>query len=148
MSAINLKIASRHEAARIADAEHCRTSVFLRHTQLAQHVLRWPVTPALGVFLKESFHHRRCDVPRRNGVDTDAVGTPLRGKVAAQLEDGGFGGVVGWADEALEDYCKQEVAKNRGWTFLLTRLATEPLMEAIIAMLPPLPQRIISFATA
>ena len=31
---------------------------------------------------------------------------------------------------------------------VLTRLATEPLMEAIMAMLPPLPQRIISFATA
>lgn len=34
------------------------------------------------------------------------------------------------------------------WSVGLTRLATEPLMEAIMAMLPPLPQRIISFATA
>ena len=30
----------------------------------------------------------------------------------------------------------------------LTRLATVPDMEAIMAMLPPLPQRIISLATA
>jgi len=52
MSTVNLEITPGHEAARITDAEDSRTPVLLRHTQLAQHVLRWPVAPALGVFLE------------------------------------------------------------------------------------------------
>ena len=101
MSAINLKITSSHETARITDAEHSRSPVLLRHTQLAQHILRRPVAPALGVLLEQSFHHSGRDVAGRNGVHANAVAAPFRGEVAAELEDGGFGGVVGWADEAL-----------------------------------------------
>lgn len=101
MSAINLQIASSHEAARIADAEDSRTSVLLGHTQLAQHVLRRPVAPALGVLLEQGFHHGSRDVAGRNGVYADTIAAPFGSKVAPQLEDGGFGGVVSWADEAL-----------------------------------------------
>ena len=103
MSTINLQITARHKAARITDAEHSRSPVLLRHTQLAQHILRRPVAPALGVLLEQSFHHSGRDVAGRNGVHANAVAAPFRGEVAAELEDGGFGGVVGWADEALVD---------------------------------------------
>jgi hypothetical protein len=99
---INFEITSGHEAARVADAEYCRTSVLLRHTQLAQHVLRWPVAPALRVLLEQRFHHCRRDVTGRNGVDTNTIGAPLGSKVAAKLEDGGFGGVVRRTYQALE----------------------------------------------
>jgi len=90
VSTINLEITTSHEAARVADAEHGRTPVLLGHTQLAQHVLRRPVAPAFRVLLEKRFHHRRCNVTRGDGVDTDAVGAPLGSKVAAKLEDGGF----------------------------------------------------------
>jgi hypothetical protein len=82
---INPQITAGHKAARITDAEHCSTSVLLRHAELSKHVLRGPVTPALGVFLEQSFDHGRRDVAWRDGVDTNAVGAPFRGKVAAEL---------------------------------------------------------------
>lgn len=104
MSAINLQITASHEAARIADAEDSRASVLLGHTQLAQHVLRRPVAPALGVLLEQSLHHSGRNVAGRDGVYANAVTAPLGSEVAAQLEDGGFGGVVGWADETLVEY--------------------------------------------
>jgi hypothetical protein len=101
MSTIDLEITSSHEAARITDAEHSRAPVLLRHTQLAQHILRRPVAPALRVLLEQSLHHSGRDIAGRNGIHADAVAAPFGGEVAAELEDGGFGGVVGWADEAL-----------------------------------------------
>lgn len=101
MSTINLQITARHEATRVADAEHSRTPVLLRHAQLAQHVLRRPVAPALRVFLEQSLDHGGCDVTGRNCIHTNTVAAPFGSEVAAELEDGGFGGVVGWADETL-----------------------------------------------
>ena len=101
VSAINLQITASHEAARIADAEDSRTSVLLWHTQLAQHVLRRPVAPALGVLLEQSLHHGGRNVAGRDGVYANAITAPFGSEVATQLEDGGLGGVVGWADEAL-----------------------------------------------
>ena len=107
MSTINLQITARHEAARIADAEHSRTPVLLRHAQLAQHVLRRPVAPALRVFLEQGLDHGGCDVAGRNCVYANAVAAPFGSEVAAELEDGGFGGVVGWADEALVESVRE-----------------------------------------
>jgi len=101
MSTINLQITARHKAAGVANAEHSSTPVLFGNTELSKHVLRRPVAPALGVFFKQSLDHGGRDVARRDGVDADAVGTPFGGEVAAELEDGGFGGVVGGADEAL-----------------------------------------------
>lgn len=98
MPTIDPQITPRHKAARVADAKHRRAPVLLGHTELAQHILRGPVAPALGVFLEESFDHGRRDVARGDGVDADAVRAPFRGQVAAELEHGGFGGVVGGAD--------------------------------------------------
>lgn len=98
MPTIDPQITPSHEAARVADAKHRRAPVLLGHTELAQHILRRPVAPALGVFLEQGFDHGGRDVARGDGVDADAVGAPFRGQVAAELEDGGFGGVVGGAD--------------------------------------------------
>ena len=50
---------------------------------------------------EERFHHGGDDVAGRDGVDADAVVAPFRGEVAGELEDTGFAGVVGGADEAL-----------------------------------------------
>lgn len=52
VSTINLQITTSHEAARITDTEYRSTPVLLRHTQLAQHILRRPVASALGVLLE------------------------------------------------------------------------------------------------
>lgn len=46
-------------------------------------------------------HHGSQDVAGGNTVDSDLVGAPLHGEVARQLNDGGFGSVVGRADEIL-----------------------------------------------
>ena len=73
VSTINLQITTSHEAARITNAEHRRTSVLLGQTQLAQHILRRPIASALWVFFEESLHHCGCDVAGGDGVDADAV---------------------------------------------------------------------------
>lgn len=52
MPTVHPQIASGHEAARIAYQEHRRASVLLRFTELAQHVLRRPVSLPLRVFLE------------------------------------------------------------------------------------------------
>jgi hypothetical protein len=83
MPTINLKITSSHEAARIADAEDSRTPVLLRHTQLAQHILRRPIAPALRVLLEQRLHHRSRDVAGRDGIHADAVAAPFGSEVAA-----------------------------------------------------------------
>jgi hypothetical protein len=98
MPSIDPQITARHETARITDAENRSASVLLRYTEFPQHILRWPVAPTLGVFLEQSLDHGGRNVPGGDGVDANAVGAPFRGQVAAELEDGGLGGVVGGAD--------------------------------------------------
>jgi hypothetical protein len=77
MPTIDLQVTASHKAARIANAEHGRTSVLFGRAELAQHVLRGPVAPALRVLFKQCFHHSRRDVAGRDGVDADAVGSPF-----------------------------------------------------------------------
>jgi len=101
MATIDPQIAARHKAARIADAEYRGAPVLLGHTEFAQHVLSRPVAFTLGVFLEQGLDHGGRNVAGRDGVDANAVGAPFGGQVAAELQDGGFGGVVGGADEAL-----------------------------------------------
>lgn len=150
MSAVDPQVAAGHKAAGVANAEDGRAAVLFGHGELAEHVLRGPVAAALGVLLEERLDHGRLDVAGRDGVDADAEGAPFGGQIAAELQDGGLRGVVGGADEALRRGVVSfvmgvgDIREESG----RTRLATVPLMEAIIAMLPPLPQRIISLATA
>jgi len=98
MPTINPQIRARHKTTRIADQEYRSTTVLLRHAEFSQHILRGPVAAALGVLLEEGLDHGRDDVTGRDGVDADAVGAPFRREVAAELDDAGFGGVVGGAN--------------------------------------------------
>lgn len=90
MPTIDLQISPGHEAARVADQEHCGASVLLRLAQLAQHILRWPVSSPLRILLEQRFDHGSDDVARRDGVDADAVLTPFGGEIAAELDHAGF----------------------------------------------------------
>jgi len=73
---------------------------------------------------------------------------PFGREVASKLENGGLGGVVGGADESL-DFRLAFISFNLGLIRgELTRLATVPLILAIITTLPPFPNLIICFATA
>ncbi len=101
MPAINPHIRPGHERTRIANQKHRRAPVLLRFTQFAQHILRRPVSSPLGVLLEERLDHGGHDVAGREGVDADAVGAPFGSEVAGELDEAGFGGVVGGADEAL-----------------------------------------------
>lgn len=77
MTTIHPQIAASHETTRIADQEDRCASVLLRRAQLAQHVLRWPISSPLGVLLEECPHHCGYNVAWRDGVHTDPVGTPF-----------------------------------------------------------------------
>lgn len=101
MASVNAQVTASHKAARIAEQEDSRTAVLLRAGQTAQHVLLGPLVAALGEVHEELFDHRGDDVAGGDGVDADVVLAPLGGEVAAELDDGGFAGVVGGTDEAL-----------------------------------------------
>ena len=62
MATIDPQIAARHEAAGIADQEHGGSTVFLRRAQLAQHILRWPISSALRILLEKRLDHRSHDI--------------------------------------------------------------------------------------
>jgi hypothetical protein len=98
MPSIHLQITPRHETTRVTYQEHRRTPVLRRLTQSAQHILRRPVRLALRELHKELLDHGGHDVSWRNGVDADVVHSPFRGEVAAELDNTGFGGVVGGAN--------------------------------------------------
>lgn len=95
MPTINPQIRARHEAARVTEQEDRRAAVLLRVTQPPEHVGVRPRGPALGESFKKAGRHGGHDVARRKRVDADAMLAPFRGEVAAELDDGGFGGVVG-----------------------------------------------------
>lgn len=112
--AINLHIRCRHEAARIAEQEHGRAAILSRLTQLAEHILRGPVPPPLGVLLEERLHHGRHNVPRRDGVYADPELAPLGREIARQLDDARLGRIVGRADEALQK--ERRLAEVTDWS--------------------------------
>jgi len=52
-----------------------------RRAQPTEHILRTPVRPALGKLDKQILDHGRDDIPRTQGVNTDAVPTPFAGEI-------------------------------------------------------------------
>ena len=94
MTTVNAQVSSGHEAAGIAKEEDGSTAEFSRVTDSAKHVLTSPLSLALGVDVEEVLKHFGLDVSGREGVDTDAVLTPLGGQAARQLKYGGLGGVI------------------------------------------------------
>lgn len=101
MSTVHPQIAPRHETTCITHQEGRRSAVLLRPTQPPQHILRRPLLLPLRKLLEQRFHHRRHDVAGRDAVHANGVRSPLRGEVARELDDGRFGGVVGWAVQSL-----------------------------------------------
>lgn len=101
MSTVNAQVTTSHEAASIAEQEDSRPAVLLRTGQTAQHVLLGPLVAALRELDEELLDHCGDDVAGGDGVDADVVLAPFGGEVAAELDDGGFAGVVCGTDEAL-----------------------------------------------
>lgn len=87
---VNPEVSAGHEAAGVADQKHGRASVLVRKAQLAEHVLRRPISPAFRELLEELLDHGGDNVARRDGVDADAMLAPLGGEVAGELDDTGF----------------------------------------------------------
>ena len=105
MAAVYAQVGPGHEAARITDQEDGSTPVFLRLAQSSQHILLRPLGLPLRELVEELGDHSRDNIAWRNGVHADAVLAPFGGEISPELEDGGFGGVVGGADEALNIKC-------------------------------------------
>jgi hypothetical protein len=94
VATINPQISPSHEAAGIAEQKHGRPAVLLWVTEALEHVCVGPCSAPLRNSLKQPRRHGRHDVARRDGVDADAVLAPFGRKVARQLDNGGFGGVI------------------------------------------------------
>lgn len=103
VATIHDQIAASHVATCVAQQKHRCTAVLLRLGQSAQHILLWPVLLPAGVFVEQDRDHRGHNVPWGNGVDPDAVFAPFGCKVAGELDDCCFGGIVCAAVEALAE---------------------------------------------
>lgn len=103
MSPIHSQIAPRHEAACVTEQEHRRTTVLVWRRQSAEHVLLGPLVATVGELLEQFLDHGGDDVARGDGVDADVEWAPFGGQVAGELNNGGFAGVVGGADQALDN---------------------------------------------
>ena len=107
MPPINPQIRARHEAARITEQENGRATILLGVAQSLEHIRIGPSSSALGKRFEEAGCHGGHDVAWRKRVDADAVLAPFGGEVAAELEDSGFGGVIGaFAEVSWESYGK------------------------------------------
>lgn len=95
MSTVNTKIASRHEAASVAEQEYGSTAIFLGDTESLKHVLLGPLFLSLGVVVEEVQQHLSQDVSRRECVDADAILAPLSSQASGKLDNGSLGGVIG-----------------------------------------------------
>lgn len=111
MATINLHIARRHEAGSITDQEHRCSSILMRQTQLPKHVMRWPVSLPIRVLFEQRLHHCRHNIAWRDGVDSNAVLAPFCCETASELQDTGFGGVVGGTCETLDGKSAQRLRK-------------------------------------
>lgn len=94
MAAINAQVATRHKTTGVAEEEDGRSSIFTWQAQSPQHVLLGPYLLALGEIVKERLQHVRHNVPRGQGVDTDAILAPLSRQTAAELDDGRLGCII------------------------------------------------------
>lgn len=94
MTTVNTEIASRHEAASVAEQEYSSTAIFLGNAETLKHVLLGPLFLSLGVVIEQVQQHLSQDVPGRECVDADAILAPLSSQASGQLDNGGLGGVV------------------------------------------------------
>ena len=101
MAAIHPQICTRHITTSITQQEHSCASELLGFTQPPQHILCRPIRPPFREALEKLFYHGGYDVAGGNSVYPNTMHTPFAGKVACELDDSGFGSVIGGADEAL-----------------------------------------------
>jgi hypothetical protein len=153
MPPIHPQIRARHKTTRPTQQKHRRAPIFLRPRQPPQHILRGPLDLPLREPLEQLLHHSRDNVPWRNGVNADVMWPPFSGEVAPELDDAGFGGVVGGADEVLQTikHVSWQPWGNRNGgndKARHTLFAILPLILAINTTLPPFPNRIICLAHA
>lgn len=101
MATVDAQVASCHETAGVTQKKDCGTPIFIGGRQPAQHVVLGPFFSALRELGKQIFDHFRDNVARRDGVDADAILTPLHGQIATKLDDSGLAGIVRGANETL-----------------------------------------------
>lgn len=101
MPPVDPEVRPRHEATRLAHQEHRRTPILFWCTQPLQHILISPFGSPFGKCLEKLRGHGRDDVAWRDGVDPNTVRSPLGCKVARELQDTSFRGVIRRTDEAL-----------------------------------------------
>lgn len=99
---VNAEVTASHEAAGVAEQEDGCAAVLVGRGQPTQHVLLGPLGAPLGKLFKQLLDHGGDDVAGGDCVDADAQGAPFGGQVPRELHHGGFAGIVGWADEALD----------------------------------------------
>ena len=89
---IDNAIATRHKARRVASK---KDGQIIQLVRIAQPMLRRHRRPDLLLALERRKPvQRRVHVARRDAVDADTVTGPFGGEGFAELDDGGFGGVV------------------------------------------------------
>lgn len=101
MTTVHAQVASGHEAASVAQKKDGGAPVLLRRGQASEHVLLGPLIAAIRELLEQLLYHGSDNIAGRDGVDTDVVLPPLRGKVTRKLNDSSFASVVGRAYETL-----------------------------------------------
>lgn len=94
MSAVNAEVATRHEAAGVAEEEEGGAAILLGLAESLEHVLRGPLRLSLWVLFKQVEEHLGRAISRRECVDTNAVHTPFSGQASSHLHDTSLGGVV------------------------------------------------------
>lgn len=94
MSTVDPQVAPCHEATRLADEENRGSAVLMRVAEAVEHVTISPICSPLGILVEQRFRHGSHDVPGGNGVDTNAVLAPLRGKISSQLDDRCFRSII------------------------------------------------------
>lgn len=94
VASVNAKIATRHEAAGIAEEEDGGAAELLGAADAAEHVLTCPLGLALGVVVEEVLEHLGQNITGGEGVDSDSVLAPFGSQAATQLDDGGLGWIV------------------------------------------------------
>lgn len=101
MATVDAQIASCHETAGVTQEKDCGTPVFVRGRQTAEHVVFGPFFPALRELDEQIFDHFCDNVARRDGVDANAILTPLHGQIATKLDNSGLAGIVRRTNETL-----------------------------------------------
>jgi hypothetical protein len=102
VTAVDADVTTSHEAAGLTEKEDSSSPVLVRLGEAAEHILLGPVVTTFGELDEQLLNHGSDNVTRGDGVDSNAILTPLSREVAGELEHSGFTGVVRGTEEALD----------------------------------------------